>query len=57
MGLVVEIEGIVRLFDHLQARHATHFRNRFPGNPGENSSVALSLFPAFAYETNIWKGC
>jgi hypothetical protein len=57
MGLVVKIEGIVLPFDRLQARHTTHFRNRFPGNPGGNSSVVPSLFPALAYETNIWKGC
>jgi hypothetical protein len=57
MGLVVVTEGIVLPFDHLQARHTTHFRNCFPGNPGEKSRVVLGLFPALAYETSVWKQC
>jgi hypothetical protein len=57
MGLAVEIEGIVLPFDHLQAGHTTHLRNYIPGNPGEKSRVVLSLFPALAYETNVWKRC
>jgi len=55
MGLVVE--GIKLPFDHLQAGHTTHFRNNIPGKPGENSREVLSVFPALAYETNVWKGC
>jgi hypothetical protein len=55
MGLAVE--GIIVPFDHLQARRTTHFRDYFPGNPGENSRVVLGLFPALAYETNVWKRC
>jgi hypothetical protein len=57
MGLAVEIEGFVPQFDHLQAGHTTHFRNYFPGNPGEKSRVVLGLFPALAYETSVWKWC
>ena len=57
MGLAVVFKGIVLPTDHLQGRHATQFETFFPGNPGGNSRVVLSRFPALAYETSGWKTC